>query len=91
MARTARKVYYLARYRLVRARRARPRAAARRPKRGDERLAYADPKPNVSLTKYLVMPGWNLDDGAKMHIVNVLFRAQIWVLSTSSLNSENLC
>ena len=54
-------------------------------------LAYADPKPNVSLTKYLVMPGWNLDDGAKMHIVNVLFRAQIWVLSTSSLNSENLC
>ena len=56
-----------------------------------EALAYADPKPNVSLTKYLVMPGWNLDDGAKMHIVNVLFRAQIWVLSTSSLNSENLC
>ena len=54
-------------------------------------LAYADPKPNVSLTKYLMMPVWNLDDGAKLHIVNVLCRGQIWVLLRSSQNSGNLC
>ena len=39
-------------------------------------LAYADPKPNVSLTKYLMMPVWNFDEGEKLPYVKVLFHGR---------------
>ena len=39
-------------------------------------LAYADPIPSISRTKYLLMPVWNLDEGEKLPYVKVLFRGR---------------
>ena len=44
--------------------------------RAEADLAYVDPKPNVSLTKYLMMPVWDLDEGEKLPYVKVLFRGR---------------